>query len=209
MKGSYKGKVHVIVSRDEQVYIGGSFDRVGLVDAANIARWDGARWHALGAGVNGEVTEIHAAELALFVAGNFTTAGGEAARYVARWEGGDWYPVGSGDFDGRVYAFESHNGQLYAGGSFTPNGAAQMWHLARLVGDEWEQAESTGPVCYVCYPSQIRALKSYDGRLWVGGTFDTIDGVHMYNIAVWDEEDGYQRVGSGGGAQGGIDPMVT
>ena len=199
MKGSYKGKVNVIVQRDGQVYVGGDFDRIGLVDAANIARWDGYRWHPLGEGVNGEVTTIYPAQTALFVAGNFTAAGGEPALYVARWTENQWYRMGDEDFDGHVYAFEYHNTTLYAGGNFTHYGATQMWHLAKWVGSEWERAESTGPVCYVCWPSQIRALKSYGSRLWVGGTFDSIDGTNMFNIAAWDEDNGYQELGTGPG----------
>lgn len=207
--GDFPGKVNVVVSRGDQVYIGGDFDRVGLVDAVNIARWDGRRWQALGDGGDGEVTTIYADESALFVAGNFTTAGGEPARYVARWENDHWYRMGDEDFDGRVYCFEYHFAELYAGGDFTHNGAVQMWHLARWTGTQWERAASNGPVCYVCYPSQVRALRHYDERLWVGGTFDTIGGTHIYNLAAWDEDGGYQLVGTGGGAQGGLGNVVT
>ena len=37
-KSTWDGHVNAIVHRDGNVYIGGEFDRVGLVDANNIAR---------------------------------------------------------------------------------------------------------------------------------------------------------------------------
>ena len=196
-KSTWDGHVNAIVHRDGNVYIGGEFDRVGLVDANNIARWDGRRWHPLGEGVNGEVTEIYAAQTALFVAGTFWEAGGEPAPYVARWSDGHWYRMGDHDFNERVYAFEYHESHLYAGGRFTDYGGTQMWHLARWTGAEWVQAETHGPLCYVCWPSQILALKSWGGHLWVGGTFDSINGSLIYNLALWDDDTGYELAGSG------------
>src|SRR5262249_55190409 len=35
------------------LYVGGFFSGAGEVDAANVARWDGRHWSALGAGVGG------------------------------------------------------------------------------------------------------------------------------------------------------------
>ena len=37
---------------------GGSFDHIGQMLANNIARWDGAAWHSLGAGVNSQVYSV-------------------------------------------------------------------------------------------------------------------------------------------------------
>jgi len=198
-RSTYNGKVNVIVHRDGDVYIAGHFDRVGLVDANNIARWDGRRWHPLGEGVNGEITEIYVAQTALFVAGSFSEAGGEAAPSVAQWTDGQWHRMGSGDFNGHVYAFEYHEASLYAGGRFTSNGGDSMRHLARWTGAEWVQAETHGPACNDCYPSQILSLEHYNGKLWVGGTFDRINTGTIYNLATWDDDSGYEIVGSGPG----------
>ena len=60
----------------------------GGVAASRIARWDGAAWSALGAGVNVDVRALAVgADGSLFAAGDFQTAGGRSARRIARWDG--------------------------------------------------------------------------------------------------------------------------
>ena len=207
-KGSYDGKVNVIGHRDGNVYIAGDFDRVGEVPASNIARWDGRKWSALDEGVNGEITNMYLAQTAIFVCGSFSEAGGEPAPYVARWTGGQWLRMGDYDFNWPVYCFEYFQAALYAGGSFTHydeggDHEQHMWHLARWSGSEWHQAETHGPYCELpldyCVSSGIYSMKSYGGRLWVGGRFNFCDGRLMWGLATWTPEEDYQAAGSGQG----------
>jgi len=51
------------VASGTDIIAGGSFTKVGTLDAAHVARWDGAAWKALGAGLPGAPTAIaHAAD---------------------------------------------------------------------------------------------------------------------------------------------------
>ena len=72
---------------NDELYAGGAFMGAGEVPASYIAKWDGASWSAVGAGVNGGVLAmlIHS-DKCLYAAGYFTTAGGLAAPYVAKWD---------------------------------------------------------------------------------------------------------------------------
>src|SRR5438477_4362509 len=44
-----------VVDDSGNLYIGGSFTRVGDVVATNVAKWNGRSWSALGSGMNGTV----------------------------------------------------------------------------------------------------------------------------------------------------------
>ncbi|MCC5787990.1 MAG: hypothetical protein JJU33_14960 [Phycisphaerales bacterium] len=76
------------------LYAGGVFTEAGGNPASNIARWDGAAWSPLGAGVSGgQWTPIVFAMTvfddgtgpALYAGGRFEAAGGSPASNIARW----------------------------------------------------------------------------------------------------------------------------
>ena len=51
-------RVHAIEFNGTDMYVGGDFESMSEVMVNCIARWDGARWHALGDGVSGDVRAI-------------------------------------------------------------------------------------------------------------------------------------------------------
>lgn len=120
--------------------IGGRFDAVAGVAAANVARWDGNAWFPLGGGVAGQVNALAlAANGDVYAAGFFQSAGGVPAASIARWDGTAWWPLGSGlGFSAIVYALHVlPNGDLIAGGSFhQASGAPADW-IARFDGTSW------------------------------------------------------------------------
>ena len=94
------------------LYVGGSFHNAGGVPAVGIAKWDGAAWSALGAGVGGGVADYVVALAtydsgsgpALYAGGHFASAGGAPASGLARWDGQAWSAIGAGTING-VSAF--------------------------------------------------------------------------------------------------------
>ncbi|NLG26548.1 MAG: hypothetical protein GX557_01470, partial [Chloroflexi bacterium] len=122
------------------VYIGGSFRKVGTLDAFYIARWDGQAWYKVGGGdpldngTNGIVRALAFDPSGnLYVGGDFTTAGTLPAAHVARWNGSSWSVLGrpvmidatqaANGVNGPVYALaydaESDHPGIFIGGSFT------------------------------------------------------------------------------------------
>jgi hypothetical protein len=71
------------------LYVGGSFSAAGGQPAANIAKWDGAHWHAVGSGVRGSVQAMAVLRLhgkrSLWVGGSFAAAGELPAVGLAEW----------------------------------------------------------------------------------------------------------------------------
>lgn len=94
-------RVHALAMFDDgngpALYVGGYFDSAGGAPANNIARWDGAQWSTLGAGVNqsGDQWMTPAETLsvfddgdgpALYVGGSFTGAP-SMENYLTKWQG--------------------------------------------------------------------------------------------------------------------------
>jgi len=128
----------------------------------------------------------------LIVGGGFTAVANHAvARNVAIWDGSSWSALGEG-LNGPVHAlaiFDDGTGPaLYAAGYFyaeRPAGAAYSV-IAKWNGSSWSTfgAASKGDAAY--------ALAVYDGgdgdgpSLYVGGTFQRLDGVEVNSIAKWN-----------------------
>lgn len=74
------------------LYAGGLFTMAGGAPALRIARWNGARWSAVGSGTGGSVETLGVIDegtggLSLYAGGFFTTADGMPAGHIARWQG--------------------------------------------------------------------------------------------------------------------------
>lgn len=180
------------------VYVGGTFHTVGgqPFDAqAYLARWDGRRWHQLGLGVNGAVTDLAVdAQHRLYVAGEFTSAGGAPASRVAMWDG-SWHPLGSG-VDGPVGDLLVDGTDVYVGGKFTTAGGVAVDSLARWSSTTHTFSGVGGGVldCFVCgdggVAGQVHALAKSGSTLYVAGDFNRVnraaptDGYS--SIAAWN-----------------------
>ncbi len=78
------------------LYAAGTFDRAGGINAASVARFNGAFWSPLGEGISGDSRSVGAMTVfddtsgdgpALFVGGTFDFAGGESSANFAKWIG--------------------------------------------------------------------------------------------------------------------------
>lgn len=113
------------------VYIGGSFARIGQVDAANIAQFDPSSRSltALGSGFDGPVTALSCVDSSstLYVGGTFKAPVGSSAASgyggsVASWSYGSkaWSPLPFSGLNGPVDTISpsSNGASLFFGGSF-------------------------------------------------------------------------------------------
>lgn len=152
------------------VLIAGAFDMVGEVPASGIARWDGAAWAPLGAGLDGTVRDIVVREGVVYAGGEFSHAGAVAAPGLARWDGMSWGAVG--DLAGSTMSLAIDGDSLYA---------------VRVLGDRtyvlrWRESvwESLGLL-----DGFAVSMAVHGGRVFVGGYQFGADSVVSSYAAVW------------------------
>ncbi len=190
-------------ARPPGLYVGGSFTLAGGVSAADIARWDGARWEPLGAGTSSGVVTIAVFQEphrtpALYAGGPFNFIGGVLVRGLGRWDGATWSAV-PGWTDGSLFALAVHDddgpGQLqsalFAGGHFTSVAGLTANHIARWDGQSWSPLN--GGVSGQGLFTKVDAMGVFDedgpgaspGGLYVGGYFTHAGAVPSVSVARW------------------------
>lgn len=136
----------------------------------HIARWDGGRWRGLGPGVNGPVTDLLVYHDDLIVAGRFYGAGDLESELCARWDGDAWYPLSYMDWVGQTYpSLGVSEDRLLLG---------KREGLFCRDSTRWQPVASVGvPDCGLFGFAGLAAIRSWNGRLYVGGRFGTDIGV--------------------------------
>ena len=140
-------KVSALAVSGSDLYAGGAFWIQGGIAVANIAKWNGSSWSALGSGITGvledlgcncimwpDVQALAVSGNDLYAGGYFTTADSVSATNIAKWNGSSWSALGSGvNGDSRVSALGVMGSDLYVGGGFTTAGGKVSAYLARAI----------------------------------------------------------------------------
>ncbi len=164
------------------LYVGGTFPSAGTVAAANIAKFDGAHWSALGSGLTtapGQASSVD--DLVVFdfgsgpclvASGSFWLAGGVQAPYVAAWDGATWTAIGNGLVHAAQALIAFDDGavsKLYA--------AVDGGSVVRWSGTAWDPLPSPGSFVFDF------AVHDDGGgpALYAGGYFS--NGLH--SVAKW------------------------
>ncbi len=130
------------------VYACGSFSTSGGVPATRAAKWNGAAWSALGAGLDSTIDAIATVPLPggghdVYVGGFFHHSGADPVARVARWNGVAWEQVGAG-FDRTVHWLGVREGRLYAGGNMRSSGGDSLGYVASWDGAAWSAVGGRG-----------------------------------------------------------------
>ncbi|MBX3402610.1 MAG: immunoglobulin domain-containing protein [Phycisphaeraceae bacterium] len=171
-----------------------------------IARWDGAAWRPIGAGLEGQVyaLEVYRGEL---IAGGIIRASGEVPLSgVAAWDGTSWRSLGggAGGVDAPVVrALRVYRGKLIAGGHFQTAGAVPARRIAAWDGAAWSALGGGAE------DGAVNALAVGGGRLYAGGNFTSVDGVPARHIASWSAmTNSWSSLGEGV-EPGGVDAIAV
>lgn len=178
--------------------VGGDFSRAGGVPAANVARWDGNAWSALGAGTDAQVNSLAAfgapGAQTLIAGGAFLQAGGLASPFAARFDGTAWSALGAGLSPGNgvtqgVDALLVVGADLFASGSFLVAGGSPLAeNVARFDGAAWHTL-GDGLELNSCFG--IQALESFDpldgggARVFAAGGVGPGLALAQWNGAQW------------------------
>jgi len=76
------GTVNALVSYNNLIVAGGSFDSAGGVPVNNIAAWNGTSWSALAGGINGTVYALAVFDSNLYAGGSFASPGYGIAEFT-------------------------------------------------------------------------------------------------------------------------------
>jgi hypothetical protein len=191
------GSVAALSVFNGQLVAGGSFGSLGGVVANGVAKWNGTTWEPMGAGIGGGsgVRDFAVFGGALIAAGDFSNSGPTVLADLARWDGSNWVAFGSTNAGGRVQSLATVGGSLYAGGVFSSVNGSAISNLARWNGTSWlASGQPTG---------EVTALASYSSvspsadRLFVGGSFSSIGGQSISQVAIFSPNAGtWQAAGT-------------
>ena len=183
------GLVNAVAVSGADVYVGGKFTMAGSVNAANIAKWNGSSWSALGAGVNDQVYAVAVYGSTMYAGGKFTQAGSVPVNYIAKWDGSSWSALGSGlnnGVGGHVYALaitQFSPPVLYVGGVFgaavqSDGSLLTVNFIARWFANHWSTVG--GGV-----NSTVYGVAVYGNDVYVGGEFTTANYYTFTNVSDW------------------------
>jgi len=179
------GTVHAVAVSGSDVYIGGSFSKVGNVTARNVAKWNGTSWSGLGTGVSlyDAVYAITVMGTDIYFGGSITQAGGVSSPgNIAKWNGSSWSALGSGvggPDPNQVWALANDGTNIYAGGNFTTAGGSPANRIAKWNGSSWS-ALGNG------VDNVVNAIAASGSDVYAGGAFLNVDGIPMNRIAKWN-----------------------
>lgn len=177
------------------LYAGGDFTTAGPIPVNHVAKWNGNSWAALGTGLAGASTTVNCLTFDhggnLIAAGRFNNAGGITASNVAKWNGTNWSALGSGiggsSFARVVACTIDSDGHLYVGGDFTLAGGLPAQSLAKWNGSSWSPQEfAVGPSTCLAAPVVYSLTSDSAKNVFVSGTFGSVGGVWVTNVARWD-----------------------
>lgn len=187
-----------LASYNNQLYLasGHAFTIDGQ-EMANLARWDGAQWHAADAGLQGMITTMLVRPEGLYVGGSFALNANQWHGLLC-WDGNQWQMVGS-PLSGLVLDLEWANDQLYVGGLFTSTLDPAINNIAAWNGSSWD---SFGNGIGDGRRRDVHSIAFLDDELYVMSRVDTALGYHQlqrWNGTTW------VILANTTGANGGID----
>ncbi|MFU8813447.1 MAG: T9SS type A sorting domain-containing protein [Balneolaceae bacterium] len=211
-KNAFDGDILALTSGLDNIYAAGNFSRVSSqTNTGSVAGYNPVKnsWFTLGtfwdddklAVSGGEVFTSIVASGTVFAGGNFTFSDGEPLNRVAWFDAsnGGWSSLGQGIADESVFALQSDDNYLYAGGNFT---ALQNGENAGGVVRYNRSAETWAPlgagVTSDDGPATVYALLLLENDLYIAGNFSAANGTDAQNIARYNfENESWHAVGPG------------
>ncbi len=171
------GDIQAIAEFRGDLIVAGDFRMVGTTGAMNIARWDGAAWHAVGDGAWGVIYTFGTFKGQTIACGYAVTPAGGEQYLTLGWTGNDWSPIAPAlNLD--PYAAVEYKGELVVAGYARGNGSGNgILGLAAWNGSTWHTLGSS-PIWYALTAAVV------NDRLLAVARFKSDSG--PFEIGAWD-----------------------
>lgn len=192
---------------NDELYAAGAYYQIaggGVANFYRVIKWNGSAWSTVVTipasytldGAIGDILCMTVYNSELYIAGMFGMAidSSTIALQIAKWNGTNWSAVGTGinpasypwggDSDASGYSFVKslaiYNGALYATGRFDSCGSNATNNIAKWNGTNWTNLRQgiNGPGY---------SLLGTDTCLFVGGWFNSVEGLPAKRIAKWKD----------------------
>lgn len=166
------------------LWIGGTFDSAGKSPSRNIAEWNNSNWLPIANGFDWGTSCGAVYNSELYVGGEYDSVAGKPIRLLARWNSTQWDSVGVLGLAGNiVQSLDTFKGKLYAAGWIGEADGFLVNNIASWDGTKWDSLDNgVGTIYY----GQIECMCVYNGILYVGGDFDTVNRQRAWNLAGWN-----------------------
>jgi hypothetical protein len=184
--------VALSVDAEDNLYATGSYyylnaDNTSELPMGFVAVWNHQTWAAAGQGFDG--VNIHALSASpngkVYVSGEQPAtpeSGNPIDAFIAQWDGEKWAQIGTQALNSCLsitHLAMDQGGDVYT--SCTLNGPGEL--ILRWDGTDWttiaDRLEGEAPVVFVMSAGE-------NGQLFIGGDFESVDGVPAKDIAFWD-----------------------
>jgi hypothetical protein len=175
-----------LASFNNEIYVGGNmyFEFEGQF-IHDIIKYDGTNWHKVAngtlEGTVGDVQRIIVYKDELYIGGLIYPTGGNPGAGILKLEGDQWVDVGGSILatNPTVHDMFIHDDKLYVVGSFHYVGEGIYADgIAAWDGERWCSPGGE-------FDNRLTTGESFNGELYIGGAFLTIDGEPINRFAKW------------------------
>ncbi|MCX6273630.1 MAG: T9SS type A sorting domain-containing protein [Bacteroidetes bacterium] len=183
-----------IVKYNSSIYIGGDFPNSGGGSNYSVLRFNGQSWDSIPGAPVGNVMTLELFQNNLYLGGSFYSSQDPTVSNVQYFDGTSWFSMFTSGLwhVASVQKLKEWDGSLYVAGSWALDSLGD--YIMRWTGTGWDS------LLHGITPSGdigagVNALESYNGKLFVGGSFYPFNAIDR-NIQAWNGSD-WEAVGGG------------
>jgi trimeric autotransporter adhesin len=179
LSSGINGDVYSLCIYKNNLYAGGYFSKVGGISAAGFVEWNGSNWIPWGA--FNTVTALDTANNFLYSSSYYSA--------ITRFNGSiGWFM--SGNINIQINKFILYKNNLYVAGYGYKIGGGGLSYEGFLYQLKLSGTSFTSILVGAFYSSSnmpdLYTMAIHDSNLYIGGTFDTVNGQVIHNIAVYN-----------------------
>jgi hypothetical protein len=175
-------------AKDNDIYVGGKFNRAGGVPVKNVAKWDGTNWYALDSIDTFAVYDLEFDPSGTLYSAAFNASDPENKSCgIRKWNGTQWDSLPNPE--GYMASFtriKFHNNSLFASGTLSTYNGYYLAAFAEWNGSEWKPILGLGNASNEFFPANVSCLEKVNDRLYLAGSISKAGDMFPGNVLEWD-----------------------